>query len=153
MINTNDVLDLNDELPITINVSSELLESVPQAYTRLTSACNKMSAQLNFQTMTANWYHDEDNQLTVTLELITPEAYLHNYSTNKHNAITQFTDDVFVKRTATNQPVYSVYIALTLAEQQLINSHPNLSYTLTQKKFTKVINLLADYLAINKIHT
>lgn len=150
--NHNDLAVLDDELPIKINVSDELSQYLPESFKRIKSTCNKLSAQLNFQTMTANWYNDERKIITITLELTSPKTYQHLLNQQKKSTIKVFSDDVFLINNNNDKPIYSVFVALTTKEQTLINTHPALSYPLIDKKFTKVINLLADYLAINKIN-
>ena len=58
-------------LPISIHVCENLIEQ----FSKIMSVCNKLEAQLNFQTMTANWYGDEDNILLVRLCLETPQSF------------------------------------------------------------------------------
>lgn len=153
MNDNHDLPPLNDELPITINVSNELHELLPNTFHHFKSACNKLAAQLNFQTMTANWYHDEKNILDITIELVTPSAYQHHLSLylQQKTLLTEFTDDVFLQKKHQSETNYLLFIALTEQEQQLLNSHRSLCNTLTEKKLVKVINLLADYLAISTI--
>ncbi len=49
-------LSMIEQLPIIITVSDELVIILP----KLNSVKNRLEAQFNFQTMTANWYGDED---------------------------------------------------------------------------------------------
>lgn len=143
---------LDDELPIRIEISSELADYLPDVFRRLKGACNKLAAQLNFQTMLANWYNDEENGLTINIHLLTPSAYQHHLTLSKEEStlMNEFTDDVFLQQSV-NMP-FTICIAITEKEQQLLNTHITLCKSLTEKKLVKVINLFADYLSLNKIN-
>ena len=52
-----------EPLPISIVANDEL----KTRYQQLASHCNKLEAQLNFQTMTAGWYGDEDKVYQIRL--------------------------------------------------------------------------------------
>ena len=49
------------KLPISIKVTQVFAEQYPT----LNSVINKLEAQVNFQTMTAGWYGDENNIITI----------------------------------------------------------------------------------------
>jgi len=61
-----------EKLPISIQVCDELA----QQFIKIISISNKLEAQFNFQTMTANWYSDEDSIWFVRLHIETPQTFL-----------------------------------------------------------------------------
>ena len=82
-------------LPLTLNENKDLLDK----FTNIKSVINKLEAQFNFQTLTANWYGDEEEILTIQLSLVTPTSFelfkkgLDSLSTRSVN-ISHFSDDV-----------------------------------------------------------
>ncbi|TYK66035.1 hypothetical protein [Colwellia echini] len=146
------------QLPIIINIYRDLITRFPS----ITAVCNKLEAQFNFQTLTANWYGDEEQILNITLALETPESFvMHNnelqaeYLTSKnltreknlvqHNnaiQIKQFSDDVIY---AINEAALKLdcYVALTTSELELLELQPKLLAGLIQIKLQKVLNLIA----------
>ncbi|WP_448566707.1 hypothetical protein [Thalassotalea ganghwensis] len=134
-----------EPLPITI-VANDALKT---RYQHLASHCNKLEAQLNFQTMTAGWYGDEDKiyQIRLLIETVDDLAnYLHQFQQDQNNAnkqnLHQLADDVLCFDNQ-QQLHMDVVIALTDSEHALLTSNEKLVLPLMQKKLTKVMNLVA----------
>ncbi len=68
-----------EKLPISIQVCDELA----QQFIKIISISSKLEAQFNFQTMTANWYSDEDSIWFVRLHIETPQTFLTQKKTTK----------------------------------------------------------------------
>jgi len=142
---------MNETLPITINVNKALLEK----FINIKSVSNKLEAQFNFQTLTANWYGDEEKVLTIQLFLETLESFeqgkkaLDNLS--GHNvSVSHFSDDVVC---CFNESDYQLHctIAITTKEMSLLTSQPNLLTGYIQAKLRKVLNLIAQQQSLASI--
>ena len=64
---------MTEQLPINIEVSKPLTVLYP----KIVGISNKLEAQFNFQTMTANWYGDENNIITIKLFLESSSSFTH----------------------------------------------------------------------------
>lgn len=131
-------------LPITITVDQALLDS----FDKIQSVCNKLEAQFNFQTLTANWYGDEENVLTVTLLLLTPDTFYLNKQSlaeqrQTESNIISFSDDVICS-VDNEHKQFTCFIALTKSELLLLESEPKLLKGLIQTKLHKILNLVAQ---------
>lgn len=129
------------QLPISIKLNSKLIAQ----FSKLTSIASKLESQLNFQTMTAGWYGDEDNIINLCLSLESPESFQKSLSTNQELVINEFADDVLF---TSNQPSHlqTCFIAITDIELNLLGQHPKLLPGFLDKKLTKVLNLIAKEL-------
>jgi hypothetical protein len=130
---------MNDSLPIVVIVNNTL----KQQHKKLVSICNKLEAQLNFQTLTANWYSNEEKVLAINLYLETPEKFAieqKNYANN--HAVISHADDVF-SLFDPQQLIIDCFIAFTESEQVLVTEKNKLLTLFIEKKLTKVINLIA----------
>ncbi len=87
---------MTEQLPINIEVSKPLTVLYP----KIVGISNKLEAQFNFQTMTANWYGDENNLLSLTLHLMLPEQYQIQQQSENNEDITQkiYADDVLAMK-------------------------------------------------------
>lgn len=142
---------MTEKLPITINIDHEIVTR----FSKIQSVCNKLEAQFNFQTMTANWYGDEENILFIQLALKTPSSFTAKYegvlvTKNTGLSITEFSDDVvcLVDETALQ---LDCLIALTEAELELLDNQAKLLVGLIQAKLHKVLNLIAKQQSLSEI--
>lgn len=142
---------MTEQLPITISIHHELIER----FSKIKSVCNKLEAQFNFQTLTANWYGDEDNILSIQLFLETSCSLLDRQNEfNKFNdsniLIKQFSDDVLY---CVNDIALQVdcLVAMTDSELELIAEQPKLLVSLIQIKLQKVLNLIAEQRSLTRI--
>lgn len=116
-------------------------------FSKITSIANKLEAQLNFQTLTANWYGDEETILAIKLSFETPDTFNQHQAGIKDSAdistIKKFSDDVIC---IINQPALKIfcYIALTPSELELLSSQPKIIAGFIQAKSSKVLNLIAQ---------
>jgi len=141
---------MTEPLPISIHVDDDL----KQQFIKLTSASNKLEAQFNFQTMTANWYSDEDNILFVQLHLETPQSFVAQQQAQQKAQqqaqqceLTIFSDDVFsFYDKGSETPLLICHIAVTDAELTLLKQQEQLLVALIQVKLQKVLNLIAKQL-------
>ena len=62
---------MTEQLPISIQVSGDLVTKI----NNIAAICNKLEAQLNFHTMTANWYGDEENILLINFNLVSSDEF------------------------------------------------------------------------------
>lgn len=130
---------MTEQLPINIEVSKPLTVLYP----KIVGISNKLEAQFNFQTMTANWYGDENNLLSLTLHLMLPEQYQIQQQSENSEDITQkiYADDVFSNEAQLNK--IDAFLALTEKEQLLLEQHNKLLAGFIDTKIRKVINLIA----------
>jgi len=146
---------MTEPLPISIHVDDDL----KQQFIKLTSASNKLEAQFNFQTMTANWYSDEDNILFVQLHLETPQSFVAQQQAQQKAQqqaqqceLTIFSDDVFsFYNKGSEAPLLICHIAVTDAELTLLKQQEQLLIALIQVKLEKVLNLIAKQLNLPTI--
>ena len=142
---------MTEQLPITITINSELLDT----FSKIQSVCNKLEAQFNFQTLTANWYGDEENILTIQLSLETPTSFrvrqdeLQNIASHEI-AVKHFSDDVVSSMSNTEQQLHC-YIAMTTSELDLLIAQPKLLAGFIQIKLHKVLNLIAEKQSLAQI--
>ncbi len=145
-------ITMTEPLPISIHVCDEL----KQQFIKLTSASNKLEAQFNFQTMTANWYGDEDNIFFIQLHLETPQSFVAQQKKQKKAQqqceITIFSDDaVSFHKKADTERLLMCHIAITDAELALLNQQQQLLAALLQVKLQKVLNLIGKKLHLATI--
>jgi len=144
---------MTEQLPISIDICAHLI----QQFKKITSVCNKLEAQFNFQTMTANWYGDEDNILFVRLCLESPQSFAMEKSIQQHPEVQNYSDDVFSYFTFSNkeknekQQTLICYIAITDTELAMLNQQNKLLTGLLRVKLQKVLNLIAKQLNLTTI--
>ncbi|WP_057832611.1 hypothetical protein [Colwellia sp. TT2012] len=142
---------MTESLPLTINVNSDLLDK----FTQLKSISNKLEAQFNFHTLTANWYGDERQVLAIQLLLETPVSFkecqngLKRLSASEVS-VSHFSDDVFSCFNEGEQQLLC-YIAITNSELDLLATQPKLLMGFIQVKIHKVLNLIAVQQSLSKI--
>lgn len=137
---------MTEQLPISIKISQELIDQI----INIRSVANKLEAQLNFQTLAANWYGDEDKILTITLYLDGIEGFIKTTSALNNKPLEILADDVFSYiNNITN--TLDCYIAVTPSELELITQQPKLLINYLPIKLTKVMNLIAHNLNLLKI--
>ena len=130
---------MTEQLPISITLSEQLISVCPN---NITSAVIRLEAQLNFQTMLANWYGDEESLINIELILLDSEGFITTKSSLVDLAkAKQFSDDVLF--IANNLSLLSCYIAITESELVLLTEQPKLSTPFLQAKLTKVLTLIA----------
>lgn len=148
---------MTEKLPITLHVSDELANQ----YQTFTAKCNKLEAMLNFQTLTASWYGDEEKVLSIQIYLLTPSDFFnhsspktnkkaHNLKEDNSSIITQLSDDVLIE-TYENDLLIKTYISITESEQELLNQHEKILINFTEKKLKKVLNSIAKIRHLSEI--
>jgi hypothetical protein len=134
---------MTETLPISIQVSDNLVAEVKN----IIGITNKLAAQLNFHTMTANWYGDEANVLQINFYLIAINEF-GNIATPAVD-IETLADDVLLL--SSNNSLIDCYVAITAAEFELIRQQPKLLSGYLAKKLSKVLNLIADRQQLTQI--
>lgn len=134
---------MTELLPITILVHDELALH----FDKISGIASKLEAQFNFQTMTANWYGDEDDITYVQLHLLTPETFTQAHQSFQGQNIERFSDDVFII-TENNSKLLIGNIAITSAELSLLGQQKKLLPALLSVKLKKVLNLIAEHLSL-----
>ena len=125
---------MTETLPISIQVSNDLVAEIKN----IASVSNKLEAQLNFHTMTANWYSDEATILIINFYLVSISELVNETT---HANIEMLADDVMLSSTYN---LVDCHMAITPAESALIEQQPKLLSGYLAKKLTKVLNLIAD---------
>jgi len=139
---------MTEKLPISITVCNDLVQKL----TKVTSVCNKLEAQFNFQTMIANWYGNEELMLTVKLFIETEISFAIHKQGKVHSGIKNHSDDVFsyYEKSEKIQAI-SCYIAITNSELSLLNQQHKILAGLLHIKLQKVLNLIAKQLTLDAI--
>jgi hypothetical protein len=127
---------MTEQLPITISLCDQLVEK----FSKIKSLSNKLEAQFNFQTLTAGWYGDEDNMLSIGLVLQSPEVFAWQQKQQHGGKLHQFADDVLSYH---NERQISCFIAITDSELNLLQQRPKLLNGYIQTKIHKVLGLIA----------
>jgi hypothetical protein len=139
---------MTEQLPISIDACDELV----QQYTKIISVNNKLEAQFNFQTMTANWYGDEDNILFVKLFIETPARFILQKNELNDNNLQHYSDDAFsYLNNREKEQMLICHVAITETELTLLENQPKLLAGLLQVKLQKVLNLIAKQLQLDAI--
>jgi len=142
---------MTEALPITIKINDGLLDK----FSKIKSVANKLQAQFNFQTLTANWYGDENNIFAIQLCLETPASFeqrkaaLDKLSGNEF-VINHFSDDVICCFNEGERQLLCT-IAMTLSELDLLMLQPKLLAGFIQVKLHKVLNLIAQQQSLASI--
>jgi len=139
---------MTEQLPISIHIDTEL----KQKFDKITSVCNKLEAQFNFQTMTANWYGDENNILFVQLCFESPQNFTLQHKAQSLHVIENYSDDAFsYYENSEKEQRLICHIALTDSELTMLNQQNKLLSGLLQVKLQKVLNLIAKQLQLDTI--
>ncbi|MCW8864451.1 MAG: hypothetical protein OQK09_12300 [Colwellia sp.] len=139
---------MSEQLPISIIVNTELA----MQFGKVNSIANKLEAQFNFQTMTANWYGDEDNIFFIQLHVDTPQSFVSLQERLQQNDIKFYSDDVFsFYEKEGEQQVLICHIAITHSELALLIQQHQLLAALLSVKLQKVLNLVAKQLNLPSI--
>lgn len=145
---------MTEQLPISIYVCDDLTKQ----WVNINSITNKLSAQFNFQAMTANWYGDEDNILFIQLLLETPKGFAiqkrkqqENQQIKQVKRVEIHSDDVFSVLDDKDSRQLVCTIAITESEQNLLEQQAKLLSGLLQIKLQKVLNIIAKRLNLKLI--
>jgi hypothetical protein len=137
---------MTEQLPISIQVSDELVLEI----TNLIAISNKLEAQLNFHTMTANWYGEEENILLINFYLVSVAEFDSSDKSQEINLEKEFlADDVFMLFSP--DKLLDCHVAITASELLLLQKNPKLLSGYLGKKLTKVLNLIAQRQDFEKI--
>jgi hypothetical protein len=142
---------MNDLLPITIQIDRALAEK----FSKIKSVSSKLEAQFNFQTLTANWYGDEENILMIQLALETPESFADVKEAlalplEGDIQIYHFSDDVICCASKADLQLLC-HIAITDSELDLLEQQGKLLAGFLQAKLHKVLNLIAQQESLTHI--
>ncbi len=129
---------MTETLPITIQASDDLVAGIKN----IVAISNKLEAQLNFHTMTANWYGDEANILQINFYLISLSEHTRVDTQVNNVDVEILADDV--RLLSSTNALLDCYVAITKAESQLLLQQPKLLSGYLAKKLTKVLNLIAE---------
>lgn len=141
---------MTEQLPISISVCDDLV----QQFTKIRSVCNKLEAQFNFQTMTANWYGNEGVVLSVKLFIETANSFdIHKHAQEQAQSKTKnYSDDVFsYYDNSEKTQTLNCYIAITDSELTMLNQQHKILAGLLHIKLQKVLNLIAKQLTLDAI--
>ena len=129
---------MTETLPISIQVSDDLAAEIKN----IAAISNKLEAQLNFHTMTANWYGDEADILQINFYLVAVNEFGNVARQTPNVGVETFADDVLLLNS--NNRLIDCYVAITAAESELIRQQPKLLSSYLAKKLSKILNLIAD---------
>jgi hypothetical protein len=141
---------MTEQLPISIYVCDDLTKQ----WVNINSIASKLSAQFNFQAMTANWFGDEDTIIFIQLMLETPCRFTNQKEQQQKTQIKSFeihSDDVFSFIDDEEPQQLICTIAITDFEQNLINQQVKLLGSLLQIKLQKVLGIIAKQLNLQPI--
>jgi capsule polysaccharide export protein KpsC/LpsZ len=150
---------MTEQLPISILVCSDLIKQLVNVNSaKVNSITNKLEAQFNFQTMTANWYANEDNIMFIQLLLKTPQGFIEQkikqieMQKNKHlKTFDVYSDDVFIFIDKNEPQQLMCIIAITDVEQKLVAQKEKILNSLLTIKLQKILNILAKKLILQPI--
>lgn len=125
------------DLPISIIASENLLAE----YVKLKGIINKQEAHINFQTLAAGWYEDENSVLTIKLYIVKNNEYLQQVSIESLGNKIEVADDVMLY---VNNKDISCFVAITESETELLDKEPKILSGYITMKVKKVINEIAE---------
>ncbi|XPF93431.1 hypothetical protein ACM9HF_15560 [Colwellia sp. RE-S-Sl-9] len=128
---------MEDDLPISITASEKLLAH----YVKLKGIINKQEAHVNFQTLAAGWYEDENNVLTIQFYIEKNDEYLQQVSIERIGDKIEVADDVMIY---VNNKDISCFVAITESEIELLDKEPKILSGYITMKVKKVINEIAE---------
>ncbi len=140
---------MTELLPICIQVN----DALEKQFSNINAIKNKLEAQFNFQTLTANWYGDEEKIMSVYLYLEIEKDFLlcknqlKDKNKNIGSEVIEYSDDVVSCFYQTENKVVT-YVSLTTNELALLTTSPKILAILLQTKLLKVLNLTAKKLAL-----
>ena len=137
---------MTEKLPLLIQPGAELVE----LFTRMMAVTNRLEAQFNFQTLTAGWYGDEENLLTISFFLETPSGFTEQIEKTHSGQRIDFADDV-VSFQDKSVNIIDCYIAITDSELALLRQDGKLLMGYIQVKLQKVLNLIAGEYGLTPI--
>ncbi|NQZ25953.1 MAG: hypothetical protein HRT55_06520 [Colwellia sp.] len=142
---------MTDALPLTIKVNNDLLDQ----FAKIKSISNKLEAQFNFQTLTANWYGNENDILIIQLSLETPTSFNKRHKEIEklpasEVIVSHFSDDVISSFNEAEQQLLCI-IAITDSELTLLELQPKILTGFIEKKLHKVLNLIAQQQSLASI--
>lgn len=126
---------MTESLPISITSEAGVTELFP----KIAGILNKLEAQLNFQSLTAGWYGDEENILTISIALVLPQSFTEQSAKLSNKQLPA--DDVAFSIDTIN---VDLLVAITQQEQAIITEQPKLLQRLIQLKLIKATNLVAE---------
>tara|TARA_R110001583_G_scaffold112585_1_gene261964 strand:+ start:159 stop:635 length:477 start_codon:yes stop_codon:yes gene_type:complete len=130
---------MTEQLPISIQVSDDLSAEIEN----ITAISNKLEAQLNFHTMTANWYGEEEDVLQINFYLLCISEFdLHGQHQDSGVKKEFLADDVLMLSSLNK--FIDCHVAITASELLLLQQTPKLLSGYLGKKLTKVLNLIAE---------
>jgi len=137
---------MNETLPITIQVSEDLIDEIKN----ISAISNKLAAQLNFHTMSANWYGEETKILQISFTLLALSEF-NLLAADQQNSLKQeyLADDVLMS--SVSKQVHDCYVAITASELLLLQQTPKILSGYLAKKLTKVLNLIANRQGLTNI--
>jgi len=139
---------MTEQLPISIYTCDDLM----QQFAKITSVCSRLEAQFNFQTMTANWYGDEDNIMFIKIHIETPQSFVLRKNNQSQASAKNYSDDAFSYfDNSKKKQTLICYIAITHTELTLLNKQKNLLAGLLNIKLQKVLNLIAKQLKLTAL--
>ncbi|MBA6224331.1 hypothetical protein H4J51_03855 [Colwellia sp. MB02u-18] len=136
---------MTETLPISIQVSDDLVAEIKN----IAAISNKLEAQLNFHTMTANWYGDEADILQINFYLVAINEFGNVAKQAPNVEVETFADDVLLL--SSNNKLIDCHVAITAAESELIRQQPKLLSGYLAKKLSKILNLIADRQQLTQI--
>ncbi len=136
---------MNDALPISIVVSEDLQAQL----NKIAAISNKLSAQLNFHTMTANWYGDEANLIQIKFMLQSHTEFAQQRQIAARAKPLFLADDVLIYDQSLH--AQDCYLAITESELNLLQQNPKVVTGFLAKKLTKILNIIAKQRGLEKI--
>lgn len=146
-------IDTTEQLPITIHTGDELAI----AFKGIKGITERLSAQLNFQTMTAGWFGDEENIFTISFAIDVISSFEQNKALfqseqDDYNEFTSFSDDVCCcyKKSVNH---LNVNVAITESELTFLTENKKVLRKYLETKLIKVVNLIASKFSFHELHT
>jgi len=137
---------MTEQLPISIQVSDGLVVEIKN----ISAISNKLEAQLNFHTMTANWYGEEGNVLRINFYLLYINEFNHSEVNQEKDIKKELLADDVLMVSSLNKLV-DCHVAITKSELSLLQQTPKLLSGYLGKKLTKVLNLIAERYGLEQI--
>ncbi|WP_139302595.1 MULTISPECIES: hypothetical protein [Thalassotalea] len=128
---------MSEALPIEIKAADEAKKSLAN----ISSVVNKLEAQLNFIAMTAGWFSDPEQELTIEFS-VNSEPFFPKQLFPVADEFIVLADDVHFAY-HDEQCKYQCYVQLTGTEIELAKQKKSILAAILDKKLTIVLNEIA----------
>lgn len=137
-----------DKLPVCIFANDEL----KSWFANINQVMARLEAEVNFQTMLAGWYGDEDKLPAIEIAFTSATGFESFLSEQSTMVVNQLADDVFYRFNPDKKQATG-FVCFTESELSLIEKHAKLLPGIAKAKLVKLIFAIAESLELPAVPT